>query len=132
MSNIFQPFVRLTFGRIPLNVGSGELTDPNDTQGLRLDSDGNIYAQSNGAIDHYHDGLPFNIHGRLLVSETGTVSRVDQGIPFNANGLIFVSSLPIVIYDQGLAFDMNGAIVTGSLTPLLGSFNNDFNGDFDT
>jgi hypothetical protein len=131
MSNIFQPFVRKTAGAIPLNIGSGVLATPNDTQGLRLDEYGNIYAQLNGSINHYHQGLPFNLHGRLLVSDSGAVTRFDQGIPFNANNLIFISNAAIVRYDQGLSYASTGGIVTADLTPAQGSFNNDFNGDFD-
>lgn len=94
-------------GKLRLNVGVGELVDPIEDQALRLDAAGNIYAVSNGTINHHASGLPFNLHGRLVVSASPVVYW-DQGVPFNINGAVCVDQTAIDYYDQGASFDTAG------------------------
>ncbi|MDB4312057.1 hypothetical protein N9937_01375 [bacterium] len=109
MSNIFGPFCRLQ-GVLPLNIGSGALVDPVEYMGTRCDNRGRIYSMINTQIDHWANGLPFNIHGRLCVA-TSAVAYWDQGVPFTATRHVCIGNLPKTNWDQGLAFNAAGKIV---------------------
>jgi hypothetical protein len=110
MSNIFQPLVRSTGGVIPLNIGVGELVDPIKNQHLNLDDTGAVYAISNGTIQHYGAGLPFDVFGRLVVSAAPKI-YVDQSIPFTALNSVAIGGVKSYV-SQGIAYDADGLLAT--------------------
>lgn len=116
MSNIFTYLVRETGGVIPLNLGGGDVPpDARPSQGLRLDANGAVYAQHNGSIDHYHQGLPFNLFGRLVVNITPTsVQRIDQSIPFDTNDRVAIGGDGSYA-NQGLAYSIDGFLADAPL-----------------
>ena len=121
MSNIFTYLVRDTGGVIPLNVGSGPISVPIKSQHLNIDSDGNIYA-SNGVIDHYGAGLPFDVDGRMVISSE-PVAYVDQAIPFAAGGGVsFAAGGGDPYFDQGLQFSSVGGLQGGSVAQWTPNF----------
>ena len=113
MSNIFQPLVRETGGRLPLNIGDGPLVDPIKNQHLNLDSNGAIYASFDGVINHYGAGLPFDVDGRLIISTLDPI-RFDQTIPFNSAQVLSVSEDPISHYSQGLAYTSDSSLAVNT------------------
>ena len=94
-------------GKLRLNIGVGELVDPIKFGALNCSATGAIYAVSNGTIDHYADGLPFNLHGRLVITES-PVEYVDQGTPFSSTGAVCIAQTATDYVDQGHAFDTTG------------------------
>lgn len=109
--SIFANFVRDTGGLVQFNEGGGAPPNPVDTMGLRLDTAGAIFAQRNGQIDHYHNGLPFNLQGRLMITGADPV-RVTQGIAFSASDHVCQGLIANLAdhFDQGVALVSNGAL----------------------
>lgn len=104
MSIIFHQLLEATEGRLPLNVSSGPIVGGIQSQGLIINSSGEIESVLNGTIDHYHASMPFDINGRLCVTDS-VASYQDQGIPFASNGSIAVIGTgPGDYFNQGLAY----------------------------
>lgn len=130
MSNIFTYLVRKTNGELPLNTGAGALVGAVQSQGLNLDATGKIYAILNSQINHYANGLPFNLHGRLVISNTlAPPAYFDQGIPFAANGAVVVAGVSDHI-SQGIAYSDISSLVQRVTAPLGGSFSPSFSDSF--
>ena len=114
MSNIFS-YLNRSDGRIPLNLGSGALVSPVESQHLNLDDAGAVYAALDGTIAFYGAGLPFDADGRLVVS-TGVAVDVTQSIPFTATGAVAIVDVPVLVGDeratQGILFAVDGRLVT--------------------
>ena len=87
MSLVFAPFVRLNAGRVPLSVGVGAVAGQTTAQGLKISDVGFIYAVMDGTIDHYANGLPFDVNGRLVVSQSPP-SRISMSVPFTSTGAV--------------------------------------------
>ncbi len=120
MGNIFNYLVRETGGVIPINLdGGGTLPlDARRSQGLWLDEDGAVYAQHNGQIDHYHQGLPFNLFGRMIVNVNPlSIRNVDQSIPFDVNGRIAIGGVGSH-FNQGLLYSESGSLANSGI-PIL-------------
>ena len=128
MSNIFTYLVRSTLGALPVNIGIGAIVDPVKSQGLNIDNTGAVYAVADGVIDHYNQGLPFEVNGRLVVTEDPKV-RVDQSVPFSAAGAMCLGAGGISYVSQGLAYTASGAIAfTGGIFPANLYLNFEFAG----
>ena len=109
MANPFGPFARANNGIIQFNDGSGPLVDPVGFQGLNCDSENKIYSNTGGDIDHYHNGLPFDVDGRLVVQADYVISY-DQGMPFTFDGRLCIGDAIPITYDQGIAFSASGGM----------------------
>lgn len=120
MSIIFHQLLENTDGRLPLDVGAGPIVGGIQSQGLIINSSGEIHAVIDGVIDHYHAGMPFDINGRLCI--TGTpASYSDQGIPFASNGSIsIIGTGPGDYFNQGLAYKAGqGLTSVDPINPML-------------
>lgn len=120
MSIIFQQMLEATEGRLPLNIDTGPIVGGINSQGLVINSSGEIEAVLDGTIDHYSFGLPFDADSRLCVTSNGAV-RSDQGIPFAANGSIAVIGTgPGDYFNQGLAYKAGqGLTSVNPINPAL-------------
>lgn len=108
MSIIFAPTIHQT-GLVSLAIGGGPIVTPIVAcQSLLLDDAGAIYAAFGTAIDHYAQGLPFDIDGRLIFS-ANAVDHVDQGIPFSAQGHVVFGGATSY-YNQGVPYGATGQL----------------------
>ena len=116
MSIIFQHIMaQSTDGTLPLNIGTGPLVDATLSQGLMIDSAGAVYAVSDGVIDYYAYGLPFDINDRMVITNSPPV-HYDQAVPFAASGAVSIGSTPF-FYGQGMGYDGGGEFA-GAGDPL--------------
>tara|TARA_R110000803_G_C11989465_1_gene321781 strand:+ start:3658 stop:5886 length:2229 start_codon:yes stop_codon:yes gene_type:complete len=109
MGIIFQNLTRNLNGE--LSATSDPVpANPNSSQGLLVNDDGEIYVNDVDPIDFHQYGLPFTASGALAV--TGDVCfRIDQGIPFAVNGRIAgANSGATVLINQGIGYTADGAI----------------------
>jgi hypothetical protein len=77
--------------------------------GFIVDDAKQIYSATGGVIDHYSQGLPFDVDGRLVV-EVDTIAYYDQGIGFTASGALAIGDDVISYYDQGVGFSVDGGL----------------------
>ncbi len=120
MSIIFHQVVESTGGRLPLNVDVGPIVGGIPSQGLILNSAGEVEAVLDGTVDHFSFGLPFDANSRLCVTSS-PVTYIDQGIPFASNSNIAVDGTgPADYFNQGLAYkNGGGAISVNPINPML-------------
>jgi len=71
-----------------------------------------------GAIDHYHEGIPFTAVGRLAVSEDAPVRFGAGAAPFDANGRLAMSNDAVDHYSSGIPYTATGGIAAEGLTPF--------------
>lgn len=114
---------RVNAGVLPLvdDALSGAIP-PNATplQGLLIDATGGIYAANVALspVDHYANGLPFDVNGRLVFSFNAGSKYHSQGLTFVNGALSAVATGGAGEYfDQGLKFGAGGAVVTGTAPP---------------
>lgn len=120
MSIIFQHLVRDTGGILPITTEAP--TSPIGSQGLLIDSDGAVYAEIDGAINHYFCGLPFTASSQLVVS-SDAVAFYDQGLGFTASGALATSPEEPTFFCQGVAFAAGGGLVISGGAPIFSSSN---------
>ena len=122
MSIIFHQLLETTEGRIPLDIGSGPIVGGIPSQGLIINSSGEIHAVLDGVIDYYYASMPFDADDRLCVTSDICASE-DQAIPFAANGSISINGTgPGDFISQGLSYKMGcGLISTTPINPMLPS-----------
>ena len=120
MSIIFQNLVRDTSGILPITTEAP--SSPIGSQGLLIDSDGAVYSEIDGAIDHYVYGLPFTATSQLVVS-SDAVAFYDQGLGFTASGALATSPEEPTFFNQGVAFAAGGGLVISGGTPIFPSSN---------
>ncbi len=103
-----------------MNVDAGPIVDGIPSQGLIINSSGEIESVLDGTINHHNAGMPFDANGRLCVTSS-PVAYIDQGIPFAANGCIPIDGTgPADYINQGLAYKQGGgAISVDPINPQL-------------
>ena len=108
MALLFKPMA--VDGRIPFSIDTGPTVDPHGNHGLKLNTDGAIFA-SNSTLEAWgKSGLLFDSDGRLLVSISGEIDHADQGANFTATGALIITAGPAVRVQQGVAFGADGGI----------------------
>lgn len=76
-----------TGGAIPFKLGTSAIPFTNTIHGLIIDAAGNLYAEEEGVIDHYHNALPFTAESRVCVTFDPPV-RWTQSIPFSTSNRV--------------------------------------------
>ena len=84
MALIFAPLARKS-GKVPVSIGTGAIPNGESLQGLNVSEEGYIFAVLDGEINHYFQGLPFDVNGRLVISQN-TPARVSASVPFTSTG----------------------------------------------
>ena len=111
MSQLLQVACRGGF----LNVVEGVGPPTHYDQGIPYDGDG-VAVSVSFAIDHWHQGLPFNVDGRLAVT-LGPPQSIEAGpIPINlANNRVTSSTESVPSnFNGGVPYGLDGGLVTGA------------------
>lgn len=117
MSKIFQPLTRNSLGALPTIDGVGPIVGGIPFQGMVINTLGAIHTHHQGTIDHYANGLPFDVDGRLVVGFNPVV-RVTQAIPYNQNDELVVGDVRDHI-DQSLAHEADASLTALGILPPL-------------
>ena len=141
MSIIFHQLIRESGGTLPVSVGSGPIVGGTNSQGLIINTSGEVESVLDGTVDHHSAGLPFDVDGRLVVS-ANPIAYFSQSIPFTAGGAVAFGGDTTGDYvNQGVAYKDGGGLVSTDPqgdTPgqvqnlvLTTPFNNEINAAWD-
>ena len=84
-------------------------------QGMLLDAQGAIHTHHEGTIDHYSNGLPFDVDGRL-VTGFNPVVRVTQAIAYNPDNEVVLGDILDHI-DQSLGHEADASLMAADVEP---------------
>lgn len=84
-----------------VTLGVGEVVGGTASNGLLILADGTVAGVSNGEIDHYSNGLPFNLHGRLVMGD-GVPDYYHNGVTFSANGAVGAEAAAATRTENGI------------------------------
>ncbi len=107
MSQLFQVATRTG----PVVTSTGSLAPDYFDQGLPYDAGGGLAIHSGGAIDHYHQGIPFTVVGRISAALPGTVTRISPGgVPFTVEGFVAFGGAGVDHYSAGIPYTASNQI----------------------
>lgn len=111
LSIIFSPLCALYGGKLPLSLGTGETLLPTGFHGMKLDTNGAVFATSVDPVVRYLNANPLDENGRLCVAIDAPVVQHDQGLGFAVNEALAVSSGEVERSTQGCGFSNAGQLV---------------------